>query len=91
MCYSALPALALLVPNLTELDTISYNLIGDGVPYLLPLSTRRAMMEVFYTASIRDKMNVMLLVLGMCNLGVNPIKKSYSLLLRQCLLPWKNV
>jgi hypothetical protein len=46
-CYWALSALSLSGPSPTGTVTLSYCLIREWVPFLSPLTTRRATVEIF--------------------------------------------
>jgi hypothetical protein len=52
-CYWALPALSLSGPSPTEFEAIALCLIWDEVPFLSPLMTCRARVELFYFASMQ--------------------------------------
>jgi hypothetical protein len=58
ICYWASPALLLLGPSPAGLMTTSYCLIWDWVPFLSPLTTRRATAEVSYPPCTRDHTDV---------------------------------
>jgi hypothetical protein len=68
-CYWASPALSLSDPSRAELETISYCLMWDWVPFLSPLTALRDTVEVFRPTSTRVNGSIRLRVTSLLTVG----------------------